>query len=96
MTQEEIIAKLRESSEYAQRRYKTRIMGIFGSYARGEQTNESDLDVLVEPEEGATLFDLGGLNAYLEETLQRPIDVVSRRALRKEIEGSVLRNLIRL
>ena len=96
MTQKEIIEKLRQSSAYAERRYRTRIVGIFGSYARGEQAKDSDLDVLVEPEEGATLFDLGGLNTYLEETLDCPVDLVSRRSLREEIASSVLRDLVAL
>lgn len=67
---------------------------MFGSFVRGEQSDQSDIDVLVEFEEGADLFDLMGLTLYLEEELQRKVDVVSKRALREELRGSVLREVV--
>lgn len=52
--------------------------------------------MLVEFEEGADLFDLMGLTLYLEEALQREVDVVPKRALRVEIQESVLHEVVPL
>ena len=67
---------------------------MFGSFVRSEQAVNSDIDLLVEFEEGADLFDLIGLSLYLEEELQRKVDVVPKRALREELRESVLREVV--
>ena len=76
--------------------FKAEIIGIFGSYARGEQKAGSDVDVLVNFDNGATLFDLVGLGDYLEEMLDIPVDVVSMRALHPMMRDDVLRELVAL
>lgn len=78
----------------ARRRYKAGIRGIFGSYVRGEQREGSDLDVLVEFDEGANLLDLVGLAEFLEEELHLNVDVVPESALRKEIKDTILREKV--
>lgn len=67
---------------------------IIGSYARGEERDGSDLDVLVNFKDNATLYDLVGLADFLEDALHRKVDVVSRRALREEIKDRILEDLI--
>jgi len=67
---------------------------LFGSSVRGEQTDASDIDVLVDFEEGAGLFDLVGMALLLEEEFRRKVDLVSKRALRAELEESVLSELV--
>ena len=93
---DEILAKLRASSEYVEKEFKAHIDGIFGSIARGEERADSDLDVLVTFGEKASLLDLCGLGDYLEDMFGRKVDVCSRRVLRKEIAPSVLGDLISL
>ena len=78
------------------RRYKAEIKGIFGSYARGDFHAESDLDLLVDFDEGANLFDLVGLQQFLEEKLGCKVDLVSRRSLRTELRTSILNEMISL
>ncbi len=51
---------------------------VFGSYARGEATPDSDLDLLVELGVGRTYLDLGGLQYELEERLSRRVDVATK------------------
>lgn len=75
----------------ARLKYKAQIKGVFGSYAKGEQRKESDIDVLVEFDEGANLLDLTGLSLFLEEKLNCHVDVVPESAIRKEIKESILR-----
>ncbi len=92
----EILAKLKALKPELQRRYKVREIGIFGSWVRGEQHEKSDIDVLVDFEEGADLFDWIGLALYLEETLGCPVDVVPRKALRPELRRAVLEQVVKV
>lgn len=96
LNMENILIKLKELKPIINARYKVKEIGLFGSFVRGEQGVSSDIDVLVEFEEGADLFDLIGLTLYLEEALQREVDVVPKRALRKELRESVLNEVVTL
>jgi hypothetical protein len=96
MTTTELLQRLRESRNHLESEYRVRIAGLFGSYARSEQRPASDVDILVDPQEGATLFDLGGLNTELEALLGCRVDVVSSRGLREELKPGVLDDLIPL
>ena len=53
---------------------------VVGSVARGDDTENSDIDFLVDLLPGATLFDMGGLHEDLEELLGVPVDVISARS----------------
>lgn len=85
-----ILQELRELKPTIHERYKVKEIGVFGSFAREEHKEHSDLDLLVEFEEGADLFDLVGLGQFLEERMGRPVDLVTKRALRAEIREQVL------
>ena len=69
---------------------------VFGSLARGEADEQSDVDILVELEEGRSLFDLGGLLMDLENLLECKVDVVTAGGLRKRISERVLREAVPL
>ena len=71
-------------------RYGARDVRIFGSVARGEDTAESDVDLLVRFEKAATLLDQGRLIAELERLLGREVDVVSESGLKPRIRERVL------
>lgn len=92
----EVLAVLRGLQEEARQRYRAEIVGVFGSYARGEARRRSDLDVLVRFLEGASLFDLVGLADFLEENLGLKVDVVSERAVRPELRERVLNEVVRI
>lgn len=96
MSTEDIVDTLRRQSDYIRAEYRADIAGIFGSYARGEAREDSDLDVLVDFQDDADLFDLIHLSDYLESLLGHRVDLVSRRALRNEIRSNVLRDLVAL
>lgn len=83
-----------ERKDKIKEKFKAEIVGIFGSYARGEEKEESDIDVLVRFGEGATLFDLVGLGYYLEDLFGVPVDVVSERALHPLMKDDVLKELV--
>ena len=91
---EQILSKLRDLKPEIRERFKAMEIQLFGSSVRGEQREDSDIDVLVEFEEGADLLDLVGLANFLEEQLQRKVDVVPKRALREEFRDSILREAV--
>jgi predicted nucleotidyltransferase len=77
-------------------KYKAEVIGIFGSYVRGEQEESSDVDILVRFLEGATLFNFVGLANFLEEELEVKVDVVPIDTVRKEIKEQVLKEAVYL
>ncbi len=94
MTKQQIIEILHNLKKEISERYKADIKGIFGSYAREEQNQNSDIDILVEFHKGATLLDLVGLSNFLEERLQTKVDVVSQRAVRKELVDDIYKDIV--
>ncbi|PKP62070.1 nucleotidyltransferase [Candidatus Atribacteria bacterium HGW-Atribacteria-1] len=95
-TKERIIKTIKELKQNLHEKYKIREIGIFGSIIREEGKDTSDIDLLVDFKEDAGLFDLIGLALFLEEKLHRRVDIVPKRALRKEIKNSVLKEVITL
>lgn len=75
------------------KRFNPRRIGIFGSYARNEDTPQSDIDILVDFSEQVTLFDLGGMKVELSEMLNRPIDIVTERGINNRIKEHIYRDL---
>jgi predicted nucleotidyltransferase len=62
---------------------------IFGSYVRGEQREDSDVDVLVEFDREVSLLDVVGLEQFLSDSLGIKTDVVLRRSVRPELKDIV-------
>jgi uncharacterized protein len=89
-----LLVQLRRLQPQLADRYHARQIALFGSAARGEQTPTSDVDLLVDFDDKATLFDLTGLALFLEDQLGCPVDVVPRRALRSEFRAQVLSEAI--
>jgi predicted nucleotidyltransferase len=77
-------------------RFRAKELGLFGSYARAEPSETSDVDVLVDFDDDADLVDFVGLAQFLEERLDRKVDLVPRRALRPELRAVILREVVPL
>ena len=71
-------------------KYGAHNVRVFGSVARAQSDEKSDIDFLVEMEPGRSLFDLGGLQSELETALGRPVDVVTVKGLKARIRARVL------
>ena len=69
---------------------------VFGSVARGEADEESDVDFLVDLEPGRSLLDLGGLLMDMRDLLGRRVDVVTEKGLRPRIRDRVFREAVPL
>lgn len=68
----------------------------FGSVARGDDDENSDIDFLVELEAGRSLFDLGGLLIELQEILGCSVDVVTVNGLKERIRSRVIQEAVAL
>ncbi|MEO6191938.1 MAG: nucleotidyltransferase family protein [Thermoanaerobaculia bacterium] len=77
-------------------RHGVRRMRVFGSVARGEADERSDVDFLVDLEKGRSLLDLGGLLMDLQDLLGRPVDVVTEKGLKMRIRDRVLEEAVPL
>jgi predicted nucleotidyltransferase len=69
---------------------------VFGSVARGEETATSDVDLLVEPSDATTLFDLAQFEIDMEALLERAVDVLSTRSLDPERDAQILAEAVQL
>jgi hypothetical protein len=92
----EVIDKQRSQILAIAAQYGADNVRVFGSVARGEADDQSDVDFLVDLEEGRSLFDLGGLLMDLQALLHRRVDVVTSAGLRPRIRDRVLREAVRL
>lgn len=63
---------------------------VFGSVVRGDDLDGGDLDLLVDPLPGATLFDLGGLQIELQELLGVPVDLLTPGDLPPKFQKEIL------
>ena len=83
-TLEDILAILREQHALLSRRYPIHRLALFGSWARGDARESSDVDVMVEvdPSIGLRFVDLG---EELKKALGRRVDLVSRRAIKPSL-----------
>jgi predicted nucleotidyltransferase len=86
----ETLRQKREAILDIARRYGAHDVRLFGSVARGENTEASDVDILVRFERGRSLFDHGGLMADLEDLLGVKVDVISEGGMRERFRSRVL------
>lgn len=94
MTTEKAFREKRDEILRICAKYGARNIRIFGSLARGEADELSDIDFLVELESGRSLLDLGGLQYELEALLQCRVDVVTERGLKRRIRERVLQEAV--
>jgi len=93
---EEIIEAIKKRKKVLEEKYKIKEIGIFGSYVRGEQTEKSDVDILVDFYELPDVFDLLRLERSLRGTLKCKVDVVRKQAIRKELRDRIFSEAIRI
>lgn len=72
------------------RRYDVTRAAIFGSFVRGENREDSDIDLLVEFKGEKSLLDLAGLKIALEELLKRKVDVLTYNSLHPLLKERIL------
>lgn len=93
MNRDQAIKILKEHKSELQQKFPLKTIALFGSYARNEQTNDSDIDVLVEFSEPVGI-EFVDLVIELENIFQKPVDLVTRNGLKSELKSFVEGDLI--
>lgn len=96
MSHAELQARYREEILHIAQQHGARNVRIFGSVARDEAVEESDVDFLVDLDPGRSLFDLGGLLMDLQELLGCSVDVTTESGLRPRIRATALQEAVPL
>ncbi len=94
MGKQEIQDILHEQLPFLMEAYHVKRLGIFGSVVRGEETKESDVDILVEFKDSISFFAFIRLENYLSDLLQQKVDLISSKALKPAIKNDVLKEII--
>ncbi len=94
MNRKQILALLAERRQELAARFAVKRLGLFGSAARDELRDGSDIDLLVEFEGPATFDGYFGLKDHLEALLGRPVDLVTERGLKPRARRSVEKDLV--
>ena len=90
---EKIKKILQDHKEELYEKYKIKKIGIFGSFVRGENNRKSDIDILVEFEEVPGLIKFIEIEDYLSKLLGRKVDLVRKKAIRKELKRDILKQV---
>lgn len=91
---EEIRTIIRQQQDVLARRYGVKVVGLFGSYVRGEQRRRSDLDLLVDILRPVSLLELVGAELYLSEILGVKVDLIPKRSVREELREVIFKEAI--
>jgi predicted nucleotidyltransferase len=94
MEKEDILKKLKEIKPQLEADYGISELGLFGSYSRGDYTNESDIDILVEYSRVISLFKVVDIINYLQEIFNKKVDLVSRKDLKELLRPRILSEVI--
>ena len=93
-TLNEIKTIIRQHRDVLAERYGIAVVGIFGSYVRDEQGQQSDIDLLADILRPISLLELVGAELYLNEILEVKVDLVPKRDVREELRETILREAI--
>lgn len=93
---EEIKPKLEELKPILKEKFKVESIGLFGSYLRGEEKEESDLDILVDFQEPISLLKFVALENYLTDSLGVKVDLVEKSALKPRIGKHILEKVVNI
>ena len=94
MRKEEVLKLLTQHKPELVRRFGIADLALFGSTARDEATDASDVDVMVEFEGRSTAKRFFGVQFYLEDLLDRPVDLVQKDGVRAELKPYIEKDLI--
>jgi len=94
LTVNEIKEVVRRHNSILTDRYGVSVVGIFGSYVRGEEKAGSDVDLLAEILKPISLLELVGAELYLSEVLGLKVDLVPKRSLRTELKEAILKEAV--
>lgn len=91
----DVLALLRQATPDLKKRFGVAKIGIFGSYIRGEERPDSDVDVLVLFRKGEETFDnYMDCKFYLEDLFGHPVDLVMKGAIKKRLKPYIINEVV--
>lgn len=93
---EEIKNKIKENEKFLTEKYHVRNFFLFGSYAKGEQTANSDIDLLVDFQKIIDMFEMVDLQDYLQNLFGKKVDLGTKKGLKSFIKNTILKEAIPL
>lgn len=84
---------MKKNIKHLKEKYFVKKIGIFGSYSRGEETPESDIDILVEFSAPVGL-EFFGLKNFLENILNKNVDLVTENGIRTQMKNQILDEVV--
>lgn len=89
MDRQAILDRLKSEAPELRRKYSVKSLAVFGSIARGDDRDGSDVDILVTFEGRATFDNFMGLKLDLEELMERRVDLLTPKCLRPEMLAEI-------
>ena len=93
-TLEEIKRRINGQKSFLKENFKVKSISVFGSYLRGEENEESDIDILVEFYQTIDLFKFVELEYFLSDILERKVDLVMKDTLKPRIKDRILEEAV--
>ena len=94
MTREEILLFLRKKKSFLAQHFGVLSIALFGSYARGDAKEQSDIDIAVELKSDNKFMNFFGLKYYLEEHLNKEIDLGIESTIKPAVKESIQKDMI--
>ncbi|MFA4818600.1 MAG: nucleotidyltransferase family protein [Patescibacteria group bacterium] len=95
MVSDKRLNEIKKKIEPVFKKYPISYAGVFGSFARGEEKSESDIDIMIRLKQNSafSLFDLIGVERELEEKVGRKVDLATEKNIGRYIKSSVFNDL---
>lgn len=86
--------RIQKDLKFLEHSYNVKNIGVFGSVARGDNNQKSDIDILVEFSEPISMFRFIDLEEHLGEMIGRKVDLVTKKSLKPAISQEILEDVI--
>lgn len=93
---DDIERTINQHKSFLKEKFKVKSIGVFGSYPRGEQSEKSDIDILVEFHSTIDLFEFVELENYLSAILSSKVDLVMKDTLKPRIKDRILKETVNI
>jgi len=90
----EIKKKLKNIQPELHEKYGVSKIGVFGSFSRGDEVRNSDIDILVEFDKDIDIFEFIALKDFLSEFLSRKIDLVTEDAIKPLMKDDIMKEVV--
>jgi predicted nucleotidyltransferase len=94
MDKHKILEQINSQNKILRDKYHVKTIGVFGSFARGDETENSDIDILVDFDLPIGFFDFIRLENDLSKILGKKVDLITKKAIKPAVKDNILREVI--